>query len=286
MAMTIQAWKVETAALLKGAGLEVTPDLDARLLLQQVTGFDQGRQILYFDKVLSDAQLDSLASLRKARLEHKPMAYILGRKEFYGRDFQVDERVLIPRSDTETLIEAVLAFAKDKNDTPTIIDVCTGSGCIGITLALELGSDVTLTDLSEGALAVAQANARRLVSRPLTFLHGDLLSPTDKIYDIIVSNPPYLTSSWCDEVAFEVQWEPRLALEGFSLDGLELIRTLVIQSLDHLAAGGALFLECDYRQAETVKQLLVSSRFTNVCIEKDLAGRERVVWGVLACTNS
>ena len=286
MAMTIQAWKVETVALLKGAGLDSTADLDARLLLQQATGFDQGKQILFFNQPLTDAQLESLGSLRKARLDYKPMAYILGHKEFYGRDFLVDERVLIPRADTETLIEAVLAYAKDKSGKPSIIDVCTGSGCIGITLALELGSVVTLSDLSEGALAVAQENALRLVPRPLTFLQGDLLSPADEIYDIIVSNPPYLTASWCDEVAPEVQWEPRMALEGFCMDGLELIRTLVKESRDHLAVGGALFLECDYRQAKAVGQLLAANRFTNVCIEKDLAGRERVVWGVLACTNS
>lgn len=284
--MTIQAWKNETAALLGEAGLQSTASLDARLLLQQATGLDQGQQILLFDQVLTDSQLSILRTYREERLHHKPMAYILGRKEFYGRLYSVDQRVLIPRPDTETLIEAVLAYAKDKEGTLSIVDVCTGSGCIGITLALELDACVTLTDLSEGSLAVAQANVEHLGARAVTFLQGDLLSPSDKNYDIIVSNPPYLTAAWCDEVSPEVQWEPRQALEGFGGDGLALIRKLVDQSLGHLVGGGALFLECDYRQAKEVAQLLVSHRFTNVCIERDLSGRERVVWGTLACTNS
>lgn len=283
---TIQAWKVETAALLKEAGLASTADLDARLLLQMATGYDQAKQILLYDRVLTDAQLHKLSSIREDRLRHKPMAYILGCKEFYGRNFLVDERTLIPRPDTETLIESVIAFSKGKQHSPSIIDLCCGSGCIGVTLALELDANVTLSDISEDALSVARENAKRLLSKPVTFLQGDLLSPTDKIYDIIVSNPPYLTAAWCDEVSNEVRWEPRLALEGFSEDGLGLIRKLVKESGNHLCCGGALFLECDYRQAKDVAELLSSHRFTDVCIERDLSGRDRVVWGVLACTNS
>ncbi len=263
-----------------------TADLDARLLLAKVTGFDQARQILLYDQVLDEGQLQRLASLREERIRHKPMAYILRCKEFFGRNFLVDERVLIPRPDTETLIETVIAFASKHRRTPSIIDVCTGSGCIGITLALELDAEVTLSDISEEALSVAKENANRLVSKPLAWLQGDLLSPTDKNYDIIVSNPPYLTASWCDGVSREVQWEPRLALEGFQDDGLKLIRTLVKQSASHLVEGGALFLECDYRQAKDVALLLSAHRFRDVTIECDLSGRDRVVWGVLACTNS
>ncbi len=283
---TIQAWKVETAALLKTAGLGSTCDLDARLLLQKATGLDQAKQILLYDRKLSDSQLEELASIRDERLQHKPMAYILESKEFFGRDFFVDERVLIPRPDTETLIDAVIGYSRKRYRAPSIIDVCTGSGCIGITLALELDAEITLCDISEGALAVARENAKRLLTKPVTILQGNLLSPTDANYDIIVSNPPYLTTSWCDEVSQEVRWEPRLALEGFHEDGLALIRTLVDESVNHLAAGGALFLECDYRQAEDVAALLASRRFSDVRIERDLSGRDRVVWGVLACTNS
>lgn len=283
---TIQAWKVETVALLRAAGLGSTCNLDARLLLQKATGLDQARQILLYDRQLTESQREALASIRDERLRHKPMAYILGRKEFFGRDFLVDERTLIPRPDTETLIEAVIKFSKKRYHAPSLIDVCTGSGCIGITLALELGAEVTLCDISEGALAVAAENAKRLLSKPVTILQGNLLSPADKNYDIIVSNPPYLTAAWCDEVSQEVRWEPRLALEGFHEDGLALIRTLVDESVNHLASGGALFLECDYRQAKEVASLLASRRFSDVSIERDLSGRDRVVWGVLACTNS
>jgi release factor glutamine methyltransferase len=127
--------------------------------------------------------------------------------------------VLIPRPDTETLIDAVIGYSRKRYRAPSIIDVCTGSGCIGITLALELDAEITLCDISEGPCP-SQGNAKRLLTKPVTILQGNLLSPTDANYDIIVSNPPYLTTSWCDEVSQEVRWEPRLALEGFMRTGL------------------------------------------------------------------
>lgn len=282
--MTIQAWKAETASRLREAGISSTAELDTRLLLEFATGYDHVRQLTHPEHQLSEEELAQLDALRADRLRHKPMAYILGYKEFYGRPFIVDDHVLIPRPDTETLIEAVLSYAADGH--PSILDVCTGSGCIGITLALELNCEATLSDISTAALAIADRNARNLLGRPLRLLEGDLLCPADRIYDIIVSNPPYLTSTWCEEVSDEVKWEPRLALEGFAQDGLALIRRLLEQSLDHLARPGALFLECDYRQADDVALLMQKSGFTEVKIEYDLAGRKRVVWGVLACTNS
>ncbi len=285
--MTVQQWKRSTASRLMDGSVDQSPDLDARLLLQNVTGLDQIQQILRADQTLTDEELSKLETMVLQRLSHRPMAYILGSREFYGRDFHVDERVLIPRPDTEILVEQVLAFARklNRSEDLSIIDVCTGSGAIGITLALELGCQVTLTDISPAALEVAKANAERLGAK-VTMLQGDLLSPAGGKYDIIVSNPPYLTQLWCDQVSKEVAWEPRLALDGREEDGLGLIRTLVQQSTEHLDQGGALFLECDYRQAPGVAALLGEHQFAEVGTERDLAFLERVVWGVLACTSN
>ncbi|MGH0052494.1 MAG: peptide chain release factor N(5)-glutamine methyltransferase, partial [Sphaerochaetaceae bacterium] len=196
---------------------------------------------------------------------------------------------LIPRPDTETLITVILEYARGKTEDMLlpIIDIGTGSGAIGITLALELGVEVTLSDISKEALAVAEHNAIALAGHSFPLIEANLLSTISQKYGIIVSNPPYLTAGWCDEVSEEVAWEPRRALDGFGPDGLSLVRNLIEQSTTHLRSEGALFLECDYRQVGKVATLLEEHHFKEVTIVRDLAGHERVVWGVLAsCMNS
>jgi release factor glutamine methyltransferase len=268
------------------AGVGESPALDARLLVQQAASVSQVQLILRSDQTMDGRQRSALEGLLQRRLGHEPMAYILGTKEFYGRSFKVDPRVLIPRPDTETLVETALSFARQAGRPLRIVDVCTGSGCVGITLAAQLGIETTLTDISPDALQVAGENAVALLSRPLPMLCGDLLSPTTGPYDLIVSNPPYLTRQWCEEVSPEVGHEPRLALDGLGADGLSAIRTLVRQSTSRIAKGGALMLECDYRQAREVCNLLADSGFTDVTVEQDLAGKDRVVWGIWQCTSN
>ena len=281
--MTIDGWKRETVALLCEAGLASSPSLDARLLLEMVTGLDQASQLVHYQRVLTPAELALLTQLRSKRLDHQPMAYIRGIKEFWGRTFAVDHRVLIPRADTETLVETVLSYVRTKRSEEflPIIDLCTGSGAIGITLAAELGVEVTLSDKSGDALAVADGNARSILSRPLPLIEDDLLYNCTAKYGIIVSNPPYLTPAWIEAVSREVGWEPRMALDGQSDDGLALIRVLIEQSTAHLKDGGALFLECDRRQAEEIARLMRSASFGEVQVVRDFAGLERVVWGIL-----
>ncbi|NCC65134.1 MAG: peptide chain release factor N(5)-glutamine methyltransferase, partial [Spirochaetia bacterium] len=261
--MTVDAWKHDAAKQLKANAVGTSWYLDARLLLEAATSLDQIQQILHAQKELATGELKTLEKLLVQRLEHKPMAYILGYKEFFQRTFIVNEHTLIPRGDTETLVECVLEYAKDRNvsETSPLIDVCCGSGAIGITLALELSIPLTLSDISLQALEVAKTNAETLLEDACILLHGDLLSSTGQKYGIIVSNPPYLTSQWCLEVSKEVSWEPVLALEGLGEDGLTLIRRLVEQSTTHLKDGGALFLECDYRQVHEVANLLEAHNF-------------------------
>lgn len=275
--MTIKEWAYETRTLLIENHLTDSPDLDARLLLEFITEHDQVKQIINADKVLSDEELAELNRLRQQRLEGRPIAYIMGLKQFFGRYFKVDERVLIPRPDTEILVEAVLK-AHERGlvsiEDP-IIDVCTGSGAVGITLARELKRDVILSDISSDALDVAKENSARLLRRELETIQCDLL-PKGREYGIIVSNPPYLTDEWVEAVDRSVQYEPTLALRGGGRDGLDLIRKLVFQSIGH----GSLFVECDYRQAKAVAEIFEEHFFRQVTIERDLAGLERVVWGV------
>ena len=278
--------KAFCARELRENNITETPELEARLLIEKATGLTQIEQILHSEKNLDSIEVLTLKDLLAQRLEARPMAYILGYKEFYGRTFSVDERVLIPRPDTEILVETALLYAQSRFERLSIIDVCTGSGCVGITLACSLGYDVTLSDISSDALSVAQANALSLVGHKLPTIQGDLLSTLPDKYDIIVSNPPYLTQQWCDEVSDDVKREPRLALEGFGHDGLDLIRALVEQSTSRLHSGGALLMECDYRQVAEVKKVMAASGFCSVKSERDLSGKERVVWGIHNCTNN
>lgn len=275
--MTLKAWIAETRNLFIGRGIGDTPDLDARLLLEHTTGYDQSGQIVNAAEELSAHQLDLLENLRNQRLEGRPIAYIIGSKEFYGRSFYVDERVLIPRPDTEILVEAVLEAIKSGlvSFEDPIIDVGTGSGAVGITLASELDCMVLLSDISSDALDVARINSRRILGRELETIASDLL-PLGRKYGIIVSNPPYLTDEWVAAVDQSVRYEPTLALRGFGEDGLDIIRALVAQSSNH----GSLFVECDYRQAKKVAELFEEHGFTNITMERDLQGLERVVWGV------
>ncbi len=283
---SVAGLKAICVRLLRENSITETPDLEARLLVEQATGLSQVDQILHSDRTLDEHEVILFEKLLTERLHFRPMAYILGNKEFFGRPFLVDERTLIPRPDTETLVEVALLHARDRGGKLSIIDVCTGSGCVGITLACELGYDVTLSDISPDALQVAKKNALQLVGHELPTIQGNLLSTLCDKYDIIVSNPPYLTATWCDEVSNEVKKEPRLALEGFADDGLLLIRGLVEQSTLHLHDGGALMMECDYRQVAEVRKIMLASGFHTVQSEYDLSGRERVVWGMYNCTSS
>ncbi|MCH3908545.1 MAG: peptide chain release factor N(5)-glutamine methyltransferase [Sphaerochaeta sp.] len=267
------------------ASVTPTADLEAKLLVEHATGLSPTELVTRRDQLLDDNEETELRNLLSKRLSHIPIAYLLGHREFYGLDFLVDPRVLIPRPDTETLVETVLRVTTP-SPSLRLLDVCTGSGCVGITLSRELHCPVTLADISTDALAVADKNAQRFCDVPYTLVQSDLFSHIDGIFDVIVSNPPYLAPSWIEEADPQVRKEPILALDGGSDDGLDLIRRLVPAAVEHLTPGGKLFLECDDRQINAAKRLLLANGFVNEYSEKDLTGQERVVWGEIACTTS
>jgi release factor glutamine methyltransferase len=223
-----------------------------------------------------------------SRLKHIPIAYLTGLKEFYGRDFFITSAVLIPRGDTETLIETTLSFLTESNQDMSVLDLCTGSGCIGITLSLETkNTHVTLSDISKEALKVAKTNAVRLHAPIIEIIHSDLFDALDgRIFDVIVSNPPYIAPSWYQSLSKDVLSEPKLALLCESDDGLSIIKSIISLSTLYLHKDGYLVIECDYRQIDEVMESFTQQGFSEVTYHTDLSMRRRVVSGRYRCTKS
>jgi release factor glutamine methyltransferase len=282
MSKTVRELLVQATAYLKD--ISDTPRLEARILLERATGFSQVQTITKSEEQISSDSLYMFQQMLSRRLNHEPMAYILGEREFYGRDFKVTKDTLIPRPDTETLVEIAINYINSLDYRPSVLDLCTGTGCVGISVAAECDCDIALADISTKALECAKYNAESLLNQKTDIIETNLFSNC-KIYDIIVSNPPYLTHEWCEEASEEVQKEPRLALEGFSEDGLSLIRDIVKDAPSHLSGNkSALFIECDYRQTLELKKILEDTGFTEVKIYKDLNGKQRVVGGTYVRT--
>ncbi len=229
------------------------------------------------DHRLTGTDADRLTDLLARRAGGEPIHYLLGEREFFGRMFRVGPEVLIPRPETEHLVEAVLAL--DLPAGARVVDVGTGSGCIGLTLAAERPDwSIVLTDVSEDALGIAEANRSVLRSDNATLVHSDLLSGVDGVFDAVVSNPPYVADDDPHLDQGDLRFEPRTALTD-GADGLALIRSLVAQAFDRLAPGGWLWLEHGHDQAAAVRHLLNDAGYLAVESRPDLAGIERIAGG-------
>jgi len=249
--------------------------LDAELLLAHVLHTDRVGLYTGFDKPLLETELAAFRELIRRRLAGEPIAYLVGRQEFWSLPLAVDARVLVPRRDTETLVEVALRRAPAAT---RIADVGTGSGAVALALAKErAGADVVATDASQDALAVARANAEAL-GLPVRFVAGDLLAPLDGAFDLIVSNPPYIPTGDLAGLAPEVGREPRGALDG-GPDGLDALRRLVAGAPARLVPGGILAVEHGFDQGERVRALLHAADFEAIETARDLGGNERVTSG-------
>lgn len=251
---------------------------EAEWLLCEATGMDRVGLYLAFDKPLLDTELATYRALVARRGKREPLQHILGSQEFDGLDFFVTKDVLIPRHDTETLIEAAVLRAPQAD---TILDIGTGSGCIAIALVRRLPlATVTAVDLSPDALTVARRNAERHEAA-IHFQLGSFFEPVAGLkFDLVVSNPPYITSADLKELQPEVRdFEPCLALDG-GLDGLDAYRTLVAAAPQHLNAGGWLLFEVGIGQADDVRKLLADAGFDAIVTIPDSADIQRVVGGV------
>lgn len=259
-----------------------TPRLDAEVLLAHVLATDRVGVYLRFDGVLTAAEMDHYRGLVRRRAEKEPVAYLTGRREFWSRPLTVSPDVLIPRPETELLVERALAGIADHAAPLAILDLGTGSGAIALALASELPrARVTALDVSRAAVAIAERNATSLgVDGRVTFLVADWmagLAPHAR-FDVIVSNPPYVASAALAGLDPEVRCEPRLALDG-GADGMREFQRLVPAAATRLAPGGRLLVEVGEGQALTVAALFRQSQLADVACHADLAGVARVIAG-------
>lgn len=269
------------AGMLRRAGIE-TPELDARLLLCHAAALTQEAYVARGRETLCPEAAALLDQALARRIAREPVSRIIGTREFYGREFLVGAETLDPRPDTETLIEAALAFAgaRGRRDRPlSLLDLGTGSGCILLTLLAELPEARGLgTDLSQAALALAAENAARLgVGNRASFLAADWLGAIDRRFDLVLSNPPYLATAEIDILADEVRlYDPRLALDG-GADGLDAYRRIAADAPSVMADQARLLFEIGPHQAEAVAEILELAGLTVEATEYDLAGRPRLV---------
>lgn len=258
----------------------LSPRLDAQVLLAHVLGCSRLQLYTGFDKPLSEDELVRYRQLIRRRLAGEPVAYLVGEQEFWSQPLWVDANVLVPRRDTETLIEAVLAWVPRDQDL-TIVDVCTGSGAIAIALAKELPrARIIASDLSPAAVAVAARNIERAqVAERVQLLVGDLLSalplPARGQVDLIVGNPPYITTAELAGLSAEVRHEPIMALDG-GVDGLSLIRRIIDDAPAWLTSGGRCALEHGFEQGSAVRDLFAVAGWESIHTTADLAGHPRV----------
>ena len=272
-------WAVED---FRARGIE-NPRLDAELLVAHALKIDRMRVILDGERPLGGVELTTLRDLVKRRRSFEPIAYLRGEREFYGLRFRVDKRVLVPRPDTETLVDVALARSARLSMSMRQLDLCTGSGCVAIAMARQRPTaQVSASDLSPDALAVARDNALRLGAYSVAFYIGDLFAPfAGRRFDVVTANPPYIPTGDLASLMPDVRdHEPHLALDG-GADGLDLVRRIVAEAPDYLDEGGLLAIEVGAGEAPATVALLTERGFAEVRADRDIARIERVVSGVL-----
>jgi release factor glutamine methyltransferase len=274
----VLTWAAED---LKRRGNE-TARLDAELLLSRVLGLNRVGLIMHSERPLQPAELDRFRELFKRRRSGEPVAYLLGEREFYGHLLRVDARALIPRPDTERLVEVALERTRARSMRGAALDLCTGSGCVAIAFARARPTwSVTASDVSAEALAVARHNAHRTGAvRNLELLEGALFAPVaGRRFDLVTANPPYIPSGEIAGLPVDVRgFEPLLALDG-GPDGLDLVRQIAAQAPRHLTPGGLLALEIGADQGPSATAILEQAGYSAVELALDLGGRARVVSG-------
>ncbi len=274
--MNIAEWLDHARTQLADSGCP-DPDIDARWMAEDTLGMTRAELKFESDRAVPAEALARLDAMLQRRAAGEPVQYILGRADFMGLQFYVDRSVLIPRQDTETLVEAALIAVREYA-APSVLDLCTGSGCIGLSIkSLAPGAAVSLSDISRDALEVARRNMRALgVEAELH--HGDLFRAVGRRrFDLIVSNPPYIPRGDLAGLQREVQFEPALALDG-GPDGLDVYRRIAAEAPEHLNPGGSVYLEVGIGEAEAVLSLLREHiDCADSGVIQDLNGIDRVV---------
>ena len=267
-----------TERYLADRGVE-NPRLNAEHLLAHALGLKRMELYLQFDRQLGEAERAPLREMVKRRGAREPLQHILGTVEFHGHTFTCDKRALVPRPETEQLVEIALEIAKGKTSL-AILDIGTGSGVIALTLALQLPDvSVHATDVSADALALAADNAaRHALTERITFVASDLLPPEETQFDLIIANLPYIPAGEIAALSPEVRHDPLTALDG-GPDGLDLIRRLVDAAPGRLTPGGALLLEIGIGQADAVNTHLAARKFRDISVRSDYQNIPRFAVG-------
>ena len=284
--MTYRECYEQGCRTLQAAGIEEAT-LDARLLLEAVCGTDRNDLLVHGEQPVMPQAEEKYLSWIRQRAEHIPLQQLTGEQDFMGLTFSVNEHVLIPRQDTEILVEEVL---KELHDRMRILDMCTGSGCILLSL-LHYSNDCEGlgVDLSAEALEVAGRNVLKVLTPEKAehahFLQSDLFEKVEGKFEIIVSNPPYIASAEVEKLMPEVRdHEPRMALDGTE-DGLHFYRRIIKEAGKHLVNSGMLFFEIGYDQGQAVSELMRAGGYREVQVVQDYAGLDRVVLGTYCERN-
>jgi len=282
--MNIREVLSNASAELKAGGIE-SFSLDASLLLANVLNTTRTALLAKRTETIANDALAAFRALVKRRLNGECAAYILGKKEFMGLEFLVNPSVLVPRPETETLVETAINTLNErykKENIIRVLDLCTGSGAIAVSIKKEMPHvEVYAADISPQAIETAKTNAARLLpGSSVNFFQGDLYEALPAMqFSLTVSNPPYIPTQEIKTLAPEVQNEPRIALDG-GQTGLEIIKRIIKSAPEYLRRGGALLLEADPRQMKNILILLESNGFQDIIIYNDLSGRERVIRGI------
>jgi len=281
---TIQKLLNWVTEYLTNKGVEA-PRFSAELLLSHVLGLKRIELYTQFDKPVAAEQLDQLRDMVKRAGQNEPVAYLTGKTEFYSLELEITRDCMIPRPETELLVQRAVEFLRARDGVQFICDLCTGSGCIAVAIAKNFsGARIIATDISDAALAVAAGNVQKhQLAERITLLCGDLFEPlirpldVDK-FDLIVCNPPYVSSAEYDNLDKNVKdYEPRLALHAGE-DGLDIYRRIVEKIDQFLKPGAGLMLEIGYAQGPAVRELLEqTSAFAEIRIEKDYHDNDRIV---------
>ena len=263
--------------MLTQAGIDEA-ELDARYILEYITGLNSAQYFIHSEDIIEKNKAEEFFRLIERRSKRIPLSYVIGTRDFFGLTFKVDENVLIPEQETELLVEEVIKHSEGKS----VLDMCTGSGCIAISIALfGKPSKVAASDISEKALEVARENAKSLKAGEISFIQGDMFENVTDKFDIIVSNPPYIETGEIDELMPEVRdYIPRLALDG-DIDGLKFSRIISKEAVKKLNKNGRIFYEIGYNQSRAVASILLENGFTDVKIMKDYSGLDRIVMAKL-----
>ena len=281
--MTIRDALAEGYSILEGHETQ-TPRLDASLLLSHCRGISREKLYMELGEPCTEHVLGSYRTALERRLSGEPVAWIIGIKEFWGMSFRVGPGVLCPRPDSEILVEAALEtmdYVESVRNGPRLHDCCCGPGTLGIALGAERPNwEVSASDISPEAAKYFKINNQNLAGGRLTYHHSDLMEGVPGPFDIIVSNPPYLTQAETQERTALGWREPVLALDGGGTDGLDIIRRLIPRIFNRLIPGGTVLLEADPLQMPYIRQILASNDFVEVKVRQDLAGHERVMTAI------